>query len=80
MFSNVQPEVSSDIPSQFSSEIGIRSNLERALMDYHNIKVTDVTASTATLTGFAATDVAESNVFLPSEFASSVMVSTSNPN
>ena len=56
MFSNVQPEVLADIPSQFFSEIGIRSNLERAEIDYHDIKVANDTASTATATGFAATD------------------------
>ena len=56
VFSNVQPEVSADIPSQFFSEIGIRSNLERAEIDYHDIKVANDTASTATATGFAATE------------------------
>ena len=58
-------------------------------MDYHGIKVTDVTASTATATGFAATDDSvlrgmESDVFLPSflynDFEDNVKVSTANPN
>eukprot|EP00956_Cyclotella_meneghiniana_P012550 scaffold17853_cov65-Cyclotella_meneghiniana.AAC.2 len=55
-FPMYNPKYPADIPSQLSSEIGIKSNLERAEMDYHDIKVADVTASKATATGFAATE------------------------
>eukprot|EP00956_Cyclotella_meneghiniana_P013279 scaffold19084_cov64-Cyclotella_meneghiniana.AAC.2 len=55
-FPMYNPKYPADVPSQLSSEIGIRSNLERAVMDYHDIKVADVSASIASGTGFAATD------------------------
>eukprot|EP00956_Cyclotella_meneghiniana_P043410 scaffold268968_cov70-Cyclotella_meneghiniana.AAC.2 len=60
-----------------------KSNLERAEMDYHDIIVADITASTATAIGFAATDdgvLRSMEVFLPSflcsDFENSVKVST----